>query len=281
MKTVGRFLRELVFPIGSRATIHRGPLRGCKYVVTEQSGWAPILGRWEPEAQQVYSLLIAPGEKAWDLGANTGIHSLLFSRLVGASGQVVAFEPLPVNVEQLKATCVLNNAANVKIVVKAVSDSCEPATFLLGGHDKQGSLVGIGCQTGSSVQVPCTTLDEAVSQYGNVDFMKIDIEGAESLALKGYSRVSSSYPTLAIEVHTPSEGTAVGRWLKQHCYRPFRLLDAAARAANGKRRSLVDRSVDPDLTWPDQAGIWGTILAAHPSRPDKVARLEELSMHSN
>src|SRR6266516_3967353 len=98
MKSPKRLIREFFYPLGSQATIQRGPLRGCRYMVSEQAGWSPILGRWEPEAQQVYSQLVSRNEVVWDLGANTGIHTLLFSQLVGEGGTVVAFEPLPVNV---------------------------------------------------------------------------------------------------------------------------------------------------------------------------------------
>src|SRR5690349_4931287 len=113
MKTAKRLISELLYPLGSEATIRLGPLKGCRYVVTEQSGWSPVLGRWEPEAQRLYRMLVEPGEAVWDLGANTGIHTLLFARLAGNTGEVVAFEPLQVNVEQIRQTCRLNGVGNV------------------------------------------------------------------------------------------------------------------------------------------------------------------------
>jgi FkbM family methyltransferase len=265
MKTLSRALREAVYPLGSPATIRVGPLRGCKYIVTEQSGWAPILGRWEPEAQRLYSLLISKGEVVWDLGANTGIHSLLFSRMVGAEGRVVAFEPFKVNIDQLEMTCRLNDAANVSIVDKAVSDTHDPANFFVGVHEKQGSLVGIGSESGKVIQVPCTTLDAAQEDCTRLDFIKIDVEGAELKVVSGFSRVGRFHPTFAIEVHTPELDIQVRTWLRRHGYRLFRLQDAAVPGsrANGP---LVNELKDEDPA----DGAWGTVVAVHPSRSEKL-----------
>jgi FkbM family methyltransferase len=272
MRTAKRIASEMLYPLGSEATIRLGPLKGCRYVVTEQSGWSPILGRWEPEAQRLYCEMIAPGETVWDLGANTGIHSLLFARLVGPRGRVVAFEPLQVNVHQIERTCKLNNVSNVGIVVKAVSDSSQPAQFHTGRHDKQGSLVGIGSEDGGVVEVQCTTLDQVAADGGMADFVKIDIEGAESKALNGFTSVSQSYPTFAIDLHTPEEDIAVGAWLQRNAYRCFRLSDSTARA-NGSTDGIVNEIPHLDRGWPEPDGIWGTVIAVHPSRNEKLSRM--------
>ena len=271
MNALGMLVRKSLFPLGSVATIRRGPLRGCRYRVTEESGWAPILGRWEPDAQRAYTKLVRGGDVVWDLGANTGIHALLFARLAGAAGSVAAFEPLAVNAEQIRETCRLNGIANVKVVEKAVSDTSEPAVFHIGMHHKQGSLVGIGRQEGTRIDVECTTMDAALGECGAPDFVKIDIEGAESRALRGFTRVRECHPTFAIDLHTPSEDVAVGAWLRDNGYLAFRLLDATARAHGAATREF---DPIPDLTqgWPAQSGIWGTVIAVHPSRADVLER---------
>jgi len=273
VSSLGHLVRKSLFPLGSVATIRRGPLRGMRYRVTEESGWAPILGRWEPEAQRAYAKLIRPGDVVWDLGANTGIHTLLFARLVGAAGAVYAFEPVPPNIAQIRETCRLNDVSNVIVVEKAVSDSCEAALFHMGMHDKQGSLVGIGCETGDTLKVACTTMDVALAETRAPDFVKIDIEGAESRALAGFDRVSESRPTFAIDLHTPSEDVAVGRWLAAHDYRAFRLLDTTARAY-GASASEFAAIESLEQGWPERSGIWGTVIAAHPARAAIVRTLE-------
>ena len=276
MLTAKRLVQNLIYPVGSTATIRRGPLRGCRYVVTEQSGWSPILGRWEPEAQRLYCRLISGGETVWDLGANTGIHSLLFSRLVGTLGRVVAFEPLAVNAEQLRKTCELNGVTNVTVVAKAVSDSPGVAVFHTGRHDKQGSLVPLGNQDGNVVQVDCVTFDSMLREQQPPDFIKIDIEGAESRALSGFSRAAEFNPTFAIDVHTPAEDVATAGWLAARGYETFRLVDGQARKQEvtpglpaSSPRLLRGRRT--------AGGALGTVIAIHPARGATLARALELS----
>ncbi|MDQ3025078.1 MAG: FkbM family methyltransferase [Pseudomonadota bacterium] len=224
----------------------------------------------------LYCKVVTSGEVVWDLGANTGIHSMLFSRLVGDKGTVVAFEPLEINVEEIRQTCDLNGATNIRIVSKAISEFSGPVEFHMGHHDKQGSLIGIGSESGVRIQVECATLDEWMNGSPLPDFVKIDIEGAESRALRGFSRVSTSFPTFAIDLHTPAEDVAVGHWLKEHGYRAFRLVDLVART-QGISGSMVQPIQELDRGWPVRTGIWGTIIAVHPSRPEKLATLQSLT----
>ena len=271
-----RTLQRIIYPLGSTATVLRGPLRGCRYVVTAQSGWAPILGRWEPDAQRLYVCIVGSGEVVWDLGANTGIHTLLFSRLAGDSGAVVAFEPLQVNVREIERTCALNSARNVSVVDKAVSDRSGFAIFHTGRHDKQGSLVGIGSENGHRIEVDCITLDQALHTRRAPDFLKIDIEGAESQALAGFNPEPCRYPSFAIDLHTPAEDVAVGRWMERHGYRMFRLVDDVARR-QGISGAVLSDIRNPRAGWPNKDGVWGTIVAVHAARPEKLAAVEALT----
>ena len=110
------------------------------------------------------------------------------------------------------------------------------------------------------------------------DFIKVDIEGAESRALRGFSRVTTTFPTFAIDLHTPAEDLAVGHWLKEHGYRAFRLVDQVARAQG--IGGMVQPIQELDRGWPVRTGIWGTIIAVHPSRPEKLASIQSLA-HEN
>lgn len=58
-----------------------------------------------------------------DIDANIGIHTLLFSKLVGQQGKVIAFEPNKLNLKRLKFNLSLNNIKNVQVVEMAVGDT--------------------------------------------------------------------------------------------------------------------------------------------------------------
>lgn len=122
-------LQKAIWPSGTVATIQRGHLKGLKFVITDNLGWSPILGRWEPESHEVFARVIKPGQTVFDLGANNGIHSLLFSKLVGEKGRVIAFEPLPGNVEELRKNYGLNNITNIRVVQSAVGSYDGEITF--------------------------------------------------------------------------------------------------------------------------------------------------------
>lgn len=252
---------SLVWPPKSKATILRGPLKGLRFFVSENSGWSPIVGRWEPESQQLFREIIKSGWVVYDLGANNGIHSLLFSVLVGKTGRVFSFEPLETNCKEIEQNASLNNITNISIVQAAVSDKSGETVFHLGLHDKQGSLVGIGRESGVDIRVRLIKLDEFI-ESGNPapDFLKIDIEGAESLALAGFSKqVGLKRPVFFIELHTPEQDEKVGAFMVKNNYVAFRQKDG--HFCSELNISGLERINDLTKPFPDPNGIWGTILA--------------------
>ncbi len=136
------------FKNGRLMKILFGPLKGYKYKVSPQTGFSSLLGRWEWESQIVYNSVIKSGFIVFDLGANFGIHSMLYSKLVGNNGKVFAFEPLPSNIVDLKLHIHANQLENVEIATFAIGDSIGEVDFLVADHGSQGSIVGIGKETG-------------------------------------------------------------------------------------------------------------------------------------
>jgi hypothetical protein len=121
LKALKAVLKRTLFRPGRTVRILYGPLRGSRYVISEAAGWASIYGGWEPTATQTYQRLVLPGSVV--LGANTGMHTLLFSKLVGHHGHVVAFEPLPENAAILRSLLALNEVTNVEIRTEALADA--------------------------------------------------------------------------------------------------------------------------------------------------------------
>ena len=258
---------------GTVSTILIGELKGYKYKVNENSGWSPIYGGWESEAQKAYAKFIKRGDTIYDLGANTGIHSILFAKLIGSQGQVFAFEPLLENTREIESIIELNSIKNITIISKAIGDFVGTTNFLVGKHNKQGSVVGIGCETETKVEVEVevTTLDELIGKgLALPDFIKIDIEGAESMALKGFSEsIIQCYPTFAIDLHTPQEDIKVAYFLKTYGYKLYRLKNGTAEKYTKQKELLVEIQ-NLDQGWPALDGVWGTVIAIHPSRPQTV-----------
>lgn len=265
--------KTLLYRNGTVHTIKKGPLVGCRYRVSESTGWAALWGKWEEEAQRLYPRLIGSGDIVFDLGANVGLHSLLFAKLSSPSGVVVAFEPFQRNILEIEELIRLNEITTLRIEPKAVSDTNGIVKFHVGKHDKQGSIAGIGCETGEDISVESVTLSDFIKSSGlKPNFIKIDIEGAEGLALHGLeSAMAGCSPRFAIDLHTPEQDGLVGAFLLRHNYVAFRLLNGLE---NGMPR--LSRIQNLERTWPAADGIWGTIFAVSSTDEPAIASLKSL-----
>ena len=152
---------------------------------------------------------ISEGDCVVDLGANIGCFSLLASRIVGKSGQVVAIEPEPENFDRLEQNIKLNHVDNITAVNKAIwHESGKLKTF--NGYGVAGSLdnhLNTDTLTENSIQVETITLDDVYKDQGLscVKALKVDIEGAEASIL-GHSSSSFAFQNtfaIAMEVHSP------------------------------------------------------------------------------
>jgi len=262
-------LKHTLLKTGSVQRVLWGPCRGMRYRIFPGYGHAYLYGGWERKCMRVISKYIKPGSTAYDLGANYGMYTLLLARLVGPSGRVYAFEPDTEVLSNLNEQLFLNWLRMVKTIPLAVSDKSGLALFDRSRSRATGHLLPERVAGSQSVfQVRTTTLDTFVFEDGNSPptFVKIDIEGSESAALRGATRVISQYrPTFIIELHNPSEDRAVGVILKRFGYLTFQV-------ESGRLIKNMESG------WPDRSGMWGTVLALPSSTANVcVTRAEQLN----
>jgi FkbM family methyltransferase len=139
----------------------------------------------------------------FDIGAHSGLYTLLASERVGIKGQVLAFEPSPRELRRLRWNLFLNRCRNVRVEPIALSS----------GEGIAELYVCLGRETGCNslrrpavsepvgkVQVSVTTVDRYVERTGinKVDFMKLDVEGAELDVLRGASRLLSDFKPIIL-----------------------------------------------------------------------------------
>jgi FkbM family methyltransferase len=133
-----------------------------------------------------------------DVGANIGYYMLLFESAVGAAGRIVAFEPEPDNLVELRANVEGNALNNVAIHPVAVGSRSGTVAFARGING--GVREDAGAMTGNEIQVPVVTLDDALT--GPVDLIKIDVEGYEEEVLLGATKTLQAHrPALFVEIH--------------------------------------------------------------------------------
>jgi FkbM family methyltransferase len=142
----------------------------------------------------------------FDVDANAGIYSL--AALAANSRAVVhAFEPTPEIAERLRKTRALNHLAGLNVQQVAISDRAGFAMLVRcrGGNDNDGMNYIQSDIHPDAEQVPTNTLDAFCLSHGigQIDLLKLDIQGAEAAALRGASTLlqAGRIRTLFIELN--------------------------------------------------------------------------------
>lgn len=139
----------------------------------------------EPEWELAASW-IEPGDWAIDIGANVGFYTKRFSDLVGPSGRVVAFEPVPATFELLAANAARFGCANVTLLNLAASDATHAVSMTIPSfHSGLGNYYQASIsQDSDGIRVLSCAVD-ALSLPHPVRLVKIDAEGHDAVALRG------------------------------------------------------------------------------------------------
>lgn len=188
--------------------ILKGKLRGKKWLLGSGGKLLRVLlHSYEPEQTAQFERLISRGDVVFDLGAHVGYYTILASVLVGAEGQVFAFEPHPQNTFYLQRHAQLNRCDNVTVVQAAVGDRSATVCFKPAGSGT-GHLSAKG-----KLRVEMVSLDEFVAERQvTPGYLKIDTEGAEVQVLQGAGRVlRQARPVIFLSTH--------GRELHEECCR--------------------------------------------------------------
>lgn len=204
MSRVRRLLANLIrLPLGlmspqSVVRIRTGELHGWRWIAGSSTNgcW---LGTYERHMQRLFREHIRPGATVFDVGANAGFFTLLASKLAGDSGRVYAFEPLPRNLDFLERHIRLNDLANVNVEALAIATTSGEAHFRIAQHASMGGLSEDG-----DLRVVTASLDDLIAggRATRPDFIKMDIEGAESDALRGAKALlAGGALTIALSTH--------------------------------------------------------------------------------
>lgn len=166
-------------------------------------------GDYEAATVALIERIVEPGMVCVDCGAHMGYFTLLMAKLVGEGGQVYAFEAYPENADLVRANIELNgfeNRANVDNM--CVSDGSKAYEALYPGRASSSAEWNImghdvdGQETAAQMVVPAKALDDCFPPVCKIDFIKMDIEGAEGKALAGMRRIlMECRPSLFIEFH--------------------------------------------------------------------------------
>lgn len=158
---------------------------------------------WEKDSVDIVQLLVKEGDVVLDVGANFGYYSLMFSKLVGLKGRVIASEPTVFFRERLNTHIKTNAVTNVKVLPFGFSDKddtldikIDASTATMHMPETDSFLI--------SETIELITLDRHVKEYKveRLDFIKVDIDGHEPQFLKGATQTISQFkPDILLEIN--------------------------------------------------------------------------------
>lgn len=183
----------------------------------------------EPEVTQSIFRFVNEGDTVIDVGANIGYFSMLLGLRVGKQGRVHAFEPNPALHERLFSHAVRNNLQDV-IVIHPLAIADVPGStdlYLYGRNHGASSIHVYPGRPHTSVKVKVETLDGLLAR-GEIElptFIKIDVEGAELLVLRGGGKlIGQARPVIVAEVSEHQRDVfgysaqAIWTWAADHDY---------------------------------------------------------------
>jgi FkbM family methyltransferase len=156
-----------------------------------------------------YRRVVKPGATVIDVGAHEGVHLAHAADLVGSKGKVIGFEPLPLYAESLRARF----AGEPNVEVRQLALAAEPATgkfyYVRNGAGESGlrhrAVYNAGEPDIEEIEVEIDTLDRQCADLARVDFVKIDVEGAEIDCLKGGTKLLARHrPYVSVEYGKPT-----------------------------------------------------------------------------
>lgn len=205
-----------------------------------------FLQQYERDVVAVVERVTEPGWTVLDIGANIGAHTLRFSRLVGTTGRVFAFEPMDYAFSKLSRNLLLNEAGNTRAFKLALSDHNADACPV----DFRSSWATSGERRRETSSVDLRKLDDWFLEHrlSRLDLIKLDVDGHEWQVLKGGLMSIERYrPILLIEAgawHFASRETNPLELLASLGYRFWETTNTSEIDVAAVRQRLPERDDD-------------------------------------
>ena len=170
---------------------------GRKFAIHLKTGMQTsvyFVGEYEKAMTEIVKSLLRPGDTCLDVGANFGWYTTLFYKVCGEKSNIHAFEPMPPTYSELEQNYrLMGSPPNVQINNLALGDKPDELTINLfeGLSTGHASMSTQGRDDAISYKCEVVTLDSYMEEnaVGDVDFVKVDIEGAEMMFLKGAGKL--------------------------------------------------------------------------------------------
>ncbi|KTS11875.1 FkbM family methyltransferase [Methylobacterium radiotolerans] len=168
--------------------MHPAVAAATAFKAVHETGQVPD---YERILRQGYSRFLAPGDVVVDVGAHTGLHLVAFADLVGPTGKVHAFEPIPFLMKDLARR--FGRRPEVELHDVALSDTAGRTAFTVASVPGESGLraryFSSPAITSKTITVRTARLDTVLGHLPAVAYIKMDIEGGELNALSGAAQL--------------------------------------------------------------------------------------------
>ncbi len=196
-------------------------------------GRAVWLGVWDDAVRAVVVARLPCDAVILDIGASVGAWTVPLARALGPTGRVMAFEPVPANRARLEQAVAANALTRVSVSALALGDAERDVDMWLRSSltgAKSGTAAVVAAGTGH-LTVHMQPMDDWAEHAAldRIDFIKLDVEGAELMVLAGAERTLARFRPLILaefddywmSTHGLTPADAV-RWAAAHDYRMMR-----------------------------------------------------------
>ena len=191
-----RLIKSLQNELSRRMIINQ---QGSRFCLKDSISLQMLLPEYEPYVKK--NLLLNEGDTFVDVGSHIGTYAIRASKIVGSRGLVVAIEPDPENFAILTRNIALNNLQNVQAFNFAAWSQKDKLRLFFGESTTANSVSNDWGR--GYVWVQAMSLDEILHglNIAKVDFVKIDVEGAELDVLKGFTGfMEKNKPCIIVEI---------------------------------------------------------------------------------
>lgn len=159
-----------------------------------------LTGDYEPFERSLVEQTLCEGDWALDIGGNIGYHAIHMAKAVGPTGKIISCEPSPQNFALLqKNVCENQLKDQVECHECAIGSERGDLNLYLNEHNRgDHRIFSTESDQRSSISVPVYPMDDLVPLGSEIKLIKMDIQGAEWLALQGMTRILSENENIHI-----------------------------------------------------------------------------------
>jgi len=173
-------------------------------------------GEWARNEMNLMSKLINPGDYVLDIGCNVGTHSMFFAQTVGEQGHVVAIDAQMEAVVATGLTALAQSRYNINVFNVAVGASSSMVKFPNVNYQERSNF-GAVRQSIHGKNIKQIKLDEL--KFDKINFIKLDIEGGEVLALSGAIETLSLHrPFVVCEILDEDSQNSINQFMSSLNY---------------------------------------------------------------